>query len=153
MKAILFAVLLAGGCAKPPILSAVNFNSGTTDITNPSDERLIEQAAEVLASSKWSVIVIGLADTEGNAEFNQSLSIARAESIAALLREKSGVDPSRVIVHGLGERLAVGETIKERKVEFVFFKDKGQPIKEVVLDSGVLSEDIRRKKKAVKTVE
>lgn len=144
------AALLLAGCAKAPVLGAVNFDSGTTRITNPSDERWIEQAAEILETSKWSVIVLGLADTQGNEASNKALSIARAEAVAAQLREKADVDDARIIVHGMGERLAVGQSLKERKVEFVFFKDKGQPVRQVVLESGVLDADLRRKRQAEK---
>lgn len=144
----LLCTLSFASCAKPPILSAVNFNSGTTDITNPSDERVVDEAAEILASSKWSVILVGLADSQGNDDTNRALSIARAESIAEMLRAKTDVDDKRIIVHGIGEKLAVGESLRERKVEFVFFKDKGQSVQEVVVESGVLSEDFRRKKQA-----
>ena len=150
MRAILLSALVVGGCAKPPELGAVNFTSGTTRIANPSDERWIEQAAEILETTKWSVVVVGLADTQGNEASNQALSVARAEAVAARLRELTDVDDARIIVHGMGERLAVGEALKERKVEFVFFKDKGQPIREVVLESGVLSPDLRRKRQAEK---
>jgi hypothetical protein len=145
---ILGSALALSGCAKAPVLGAVNFDSGTTRITNPSDERWIDEAAEVLQSTKWSVIVLGLADTQGDTESNKALSIARAEAVAAQLREKTDVDDARIVVHGMGERLAVGEMLKERKVEFVFFKDKGQPVRQVILDSGVLDDDLRRKRQA-----
>jgi outer membrane protein OmpA-like peptidoglycan-associated protein len=149
MRAFLLAIL-STGCAKAPVLGAVNFDSGTTHITNPSDERYIDEAAEILNSTHWSVIVVGLADAEGDPNANKDLSIARAESVAAQLRAKTEIDDARIVVHGIGERLATGESLKERKVEFVFFKDKGQPVREVVLDSGVLSADIRRKRQAEK---
>jgi hypothetical protein len=147
MRAVLLAVLGAG-CAKAPVLGAVNFDSGTTHIANPSDERYIDEAAEILNTTNWSVIVVGLADTEGDPDSNRALSVARAEAVASQLRAKADVDPSRIVVHGMGERLATGEMLKERKVEFVFFKDKGQPVREVVLESGVLGPDLRRKRQA-----
>jgi hypothetical protein len=150
MRAVLLAVLSAG-CAKAPVLGAVNFDSGTTRIANPSDERYIDEAAEILATTSWSVIVVGLADTEGDPESNRALSVARAEAVAAQLRSKSDVDDSRIVVHGMGERLATGESLRERKVEFVFFKDKGQPVREVVLESGVLGPDFRRKRREART--
>ena len=148
---IVSVALLLAGCAKPPVLGAVNFNTGTTTITNPSDERHVDQAAAFLAEKeKWSVIVLGLADTEGDAKLNLDLSIQRAEAIAAMLKDKAAIDDSRIVVHGFGEKLAVGTSLQERKVEFVFFKDKDQPIRDVVIASGVLSRDIRRKKMANK---
>lgn len=147
MRTLLIA-LVAAGCAKPPVLSGVNFVSGSTEVANPSDLQLVDEVVEVLESSNWDVIVVGLADTEGDEAANQKLSIARAEYVADLLRKRSDVEDSRIVVYGMGEKLAVGERLKERKVEFVFYKDQGEPVREVVRASGALDPDYDRKRKA-----
>jgi outer membrane protein OmpA-like peptidoglycan-associated protein len=151
MRLSIWLVLSAIGCAKDaPILAPVNFESGTTTYVNDADAAAVEEAAEVLRTTKWAVIVLGLADTEGDPASNQKLSVARAEAVAEQLREKTDVDDARIRVHGFGERLAVGESVRERKVEFVFHDaDDDRPLKEIVDESGVLDPDIRRKQKAV----
>jgi hypothetical protein len=148
MRALLMLLSLAAGCAKAPVLGAVNFESESTQIANPADQQIIDEAAAILQSTDWSVVVVGLTDTEGDKESNLKLSLARAEAVASQLRNKTKVKESRIVVHGMGERLATGESLRERKVEFVFFKDKGKPIREVVLESGVLDADIERSEEA-----
>jgi hypothetical protein len=146
MRTFLMMFLFAAGCAKAPILPPVNFQTGTTDFVNASDAAAIDDAAKVLETSDWSVIVLGLADASGDAASNKALSQARADAVAVLLREKSkGVAAKRIVVHAIGEKLAVGSSVNERKVEFIFFEDKGLPIRQVVEDSGVLDADFHRK--------
>lgn len=146
----LWMVLWLVGCAKQvPVLSPVNFESGTTQYVNDADAVAVEEAAEVLRTTNWNLIVLGLADAEGDPASNLVLSRDRAEVVAAKLRDLTDVDDSRIVVHGWGERLAVGESVRERKVEFVFYKDADEPIKQVIEESGVLDADFRRKEKAL----
>ncbi|MEQ1565563.1 MAG: hypothetical protein ABMA64_07995 [Myxococcota bacterium] len=58
------------------------------------------------------------------------------------------VESSRIVVYGMGEKLAAGETLRERKVEFVFYEEKGEPVREVVRASGVLDPDYDRERRA-----
>jgi outer membrane protein OmpA-like peptidoglycan-associated protein len=146
MRWLAMFVLLAG-CAKAPVLAPVNFNTGTTELVNDKDQKAIDEAAAILEDSEWSVIVLGLADASGDADSNKALALARAEAVATQLRAKTKVPPKRIVVHSIGEKLATGTTVQERKVEFVFYKEKGLPVREVVEESGVLAEDFRRKAK------
>ena len=98
-----------------------------------------------MRSSTWSVIVLGLADATGDAQANRALSMERAENVAALLRAKGQISPNRIVVQAIGERLATGATVSERKVELVFYEERGLPVREVVMQSGVLEEDFRKK--------
>lgn len=132
--------------AKAPIIAAVNFDTGSTAI-QPSEEGVIDSAAEIMKNSDWTVLVLGLADATGDAAQNKVLSQQRAEAVAARLRQKVSIPSSRIVVHSIGERLATGGShVSERKVEFVFYHDEGLPIKEVVVRSRVLEEDFRAKR-------
>jgi outer membrane protein OmpA-like peptidoglycan-associated protein len=148
MRFGIWLAVCAIGCAKDaPIVAAVNFESGTTTFVNDADAAAVAEAAEVLRTTKWNVIVVGLADAEGDPASNEKLSVARAQLVAEQLRDQTK-DESRIRVHGFGERLAVGESVRERKVEFVFHDaDDDRPIKEIIGESGVLTPDIRRKRK------
>lgn len=149
MRPSLWIVLSMMACAKDaPIVSAVNFNTATIEFVNDADGAAVREAAEVLNSTKWSVIVLGLADAEGTSADNLVLSQQRADTVAAMLREQTDIDDARIVTHAIGEKLAVGESVRERKVEFVFFEDEGKPIKDVVVESGVLTPDFRRKARA-----
>ena len=128
-----------------PVVSPVLFETGGT-VIDAAQMSAIDEAVDVLKSSDWSVIVVGLADKVGDAATNKTISQGRADAVAAELLKRSGVPESRVIAHGVGEKLATGESQSERKAEFIFFQDKGHPMKQVVIRSGVLEEDFRAKR-------
>jgi outer membrane protein OmpA-like peptidoglycan-associated protein len=126
--------------ARPPMLPAVNFDTGSSAIPG-SEEASITRAKEILQTSDWSVVVVGLADATGDAAANKVLSEQRAEAVASRLRQV--VPSSRVIVYSVGERLATGgPDFTERKVESVFFHPTGLPIRDVVARSRAI-EDAR----------
>jgi outer membrane protein OmpA-like peptidoglycan-associated protein len=135
--------------AEAPIVTPVYFDTGSTSI-NADGEKAVDTAAGILKSTDWNVIVLGLADATGDAETNRVLSQQRADAVAALLRTKSGVPESRIIEHAIGEKLATGSTVVERKVEFVFYHESGLRPRAVVEQSGVLTEDFQRKEAAGK---
>jgi OOP family OmpA-OmpF porin len=72
---------------------------------------------------KASIIIEGHASTDGSEEYNQKLSLKRAEAVQAKLIEL-GVDSSRLVVKPLGESMpingddAVEDKSKSRRVEF-----------------------------------
>jgi OmpA-OmpF porin, OOP family len=136
---------------KAPIISPVNFDSGSTAIA-PDEAAAIDEAAQILRTTEWDVIVVGLADASGDAAMNKQLSEERAEAVAAALRAKvPKMKPERILVHAIGERLATGATQSERKVEFVFYFDEGLPVRQVVLNSRVLEEDFRAREESRET--
>lgn len=130
-----------------PVVDAVLFNSGGTVIA-ADQVGAIDKAAEVLKGSDWKVIVVGLADATGDAEANKVISQQRADTVVAELRKRVELADDRVMAVGIGEKLATGATQSERKVEFVFYHDKGLPPRQVVMRSGVLESDFRAKRAA-----
>lgn len=129
----------AGAAAKGPIIAPVLFDTGSTTVI-PTQEPAVDAAAEILKSSEWTVLVLGLADASGDPEANKILSQKRADAVAAMLAKKSGVSADRIKVHAIGERLATGTDVQERKVVFIFFEDRGLPFRQVVRQSGVLGD-------------
>lgn len=129
---------------KAPIIEAVYFETGKSSVSD-AQIKVVDEAAEIMRSSNWKVIVLGLADATGDAQANRALSMERAENVAALLRAKAQVGSDRVLVQAIGERLATGATVSERKVEFVFYEERGLTPREVVMQSGVLDADFRKK--------
>jgi outer membrane protein OmpA-like peptidoglycan-associated protein len=90
-----------------------------------------------------------MADATGDPMLNKQLSEKRAEAVAVQLRKAVDAAPGRIAVTSFGERLATGDaTVAERKVEFVFYVDQGLPARQVIMASGVLSDDWQRKQRA-----
>lgn len=160
MSIALFAT--APGCAKKeppkpapaapvsaygPVILPVLFESGITTVAADQMAR-IDRAVEELRGSDWTLMLVGLADATGDAEANHAISHARADAVLAVMKEKMPNFPvdERIHVVGIGEKLATGERQSERKVEFVFYVDKGLPPKQVAIHSGVLEEDFDRKR-------
>jgi outer membrane protein OmpA-like peptidoglycan-associated protein len=129
-----------------PVVPAVHFESGVMTVA-ASEMSAVDAAADVLKNEpKWKVIVVGLADASGDAAMNKELSQKRADAVAAELKKKAPGSAARIVSKGIGEKLATGQAQSERKVEFVFYEDKGLPIKQVVMQSGVLEADFRAKR-------
>lgn len=166
-RLMLLAALTLGACAKKtetaptpaggetarekgPVLDPVLFDSGVKTVAS-TQEPAVDAAAEVLKTSDWSVLVLGLADSSGDPELNKALSQERADAVAAMLRQKAtGVEASRITTFGIGEKLATGETVQERKVEFVFYHENGLTPRQIVMQSGVLTDDFQRKREELR---
>ena len=130
-----------------PVVDPVMFETGGTTIA-AGQMGAIDKAAEVAKSSDWSILVVGLADASGDPAANKAISEQRANAVADELKKRVPGIESRIQAVGIGERLATGATQSERKVEFVFYKDKGLPPRQVVIKSGVLEEDFRARRAA-----
>lgn len=131
-----------------PTVDAVHYESGGSAIA-ADQMKAVQAAADVLQGGDWNCIVVGLADATGDADMNKKLSQERADVVAAELIKRAGVDASRVVARGIGEKLATGAAQSERKVEFVFYSaGSGLGPKELVMKSGVLEADFRAKKSA-----
>jgi outer membrane protein OmpA-like peptidoglycan-associated protein len=131
---------------KAPVLAPVHFETASNTVV-ATEMPVVEEAAGILKSTDWDVIVVGLSDASGDDDANKVLSQQRADAVAELLRTKSGVAADRVLAHGIGEKLATATTVNERKVEFVFYHDTGLQPRQVVRQSGVLEEDFRAKRR------
>jgi OOP family OmpA-OmpF porin len=68
--------------------------------------KLDDLAAKVKGVNLEVVIAIGHADSIGSDEYNQRLSVRRAESVKAYMVSK-GVEPNRVYTEGKGEKQPV----------------------------------------------
>jgi OOP family OmpA-OmpF porin len=68
--------------------------------------KLDDLAAKVKGINLEVVIAIGHADSIGSDEYNQRLSVRRAESVKAYMVSK-GVEPNRVYTEGKGEKQPV----------------------------------------------
>lgn len=60
-------------------------------------------ARDAAGTNFESVVVHGFADRTGPADYNQALSLARAEAVKAYLVSKGGFDANRITTAGMGE--------------------------------------------------
>jgi outer membrane protein OmpA-like peptidoglycan-associated protein len=83
-------------------IQEIHFNPGSADLT-PGGERKTLTASRFIADLQVrSIRVIGYADTVGPTAFNQELALARAGSVANLLR-RAGVPGNLIETVGMGE--------------------------------------------------
>jgi OOP family OmpA-OmpF porin len=106
------------------VLRGVNFAFNSSDI-QPSARPVLDQAAEILKSNPGiAVRVEGHTDSIGSEEYNQALSLRRAESVYRYL-VNAGVDPERFRVEGFGESRPIASNDTEvgraqnRRVELI----------------------------------
>ncbi|MCK9275925.1 MAG: OmpA family protein [Syntrophales bacterium] len=87
----------------------------------------LNETARTLSNNSRTVLVLiaGHADCTGSDEYNDALSLRRAEAVQFYLSEKSGISPDRIIVKAYGESKPVASNkskegrAKNRRVELI----------------------------------
>ena len=100
----------ASGCElqKSFVLVGVGFLTGSDELTVTSKSRLDKVAETMAKNPELKIEVAGYTDDRGEADFNQSLSQKRAESVKAYL-VSAGVQASRMTAKGYGEAKPVAD--------------------------------------------
>ncbi len=92
------------GCTQRLESASIGFAAGSASLTDPDRTRgLIERAAAGLTGCEGAWLVEGSASSEGDSDANRSLSTARAETVAALVSEVTGLPREGIEVIGWGE--------------------------------------------------
>jgi OOP family OmpA-OmpF porin len=106
------------------VLRGVNFAFNSSEI-EPSARPVLDQAALILLDNPGvTVLVEGHTDSIGSEEYNQALSVRRAEAVFSYLVNR-GVDPERFRVEGFGKTRPIASNATEagraqnRRVELV----------------------------------
>jgi OOP family OmpA-OmpF porin len=100
----------------------VFFDFDKSDLKPESKAKLDDLAGKVKAINLEVVIAVGHADSIGTDEYNQKLSVRRAESVKNYLVSK-GLEKNRVYTEGKGEKQPVADNrtsagrAKNRRVE------------------------------------
>jgi outer membrane protein OmpA-like peptidoglycan-associated protein len=131
--ALCFALFVAA-CATPPpppVATAsppppyLVFFDWDSAVVGPSGKEVITLAANTFkAVAPSTVQVTGFTDTSGSADFNQRLSVRRADAVAGVLVQ-DGVPQSALVVTGRGQndlRVPTPDGVREpqnRRVEIV----------------------------------
>jgi OOP family OmpA-OmpF porin len=115
------------------------FNSNSSIMA--SSAQLSELASTAASYDKGTITVIGHTDNKGSERYNQWLSEKRAQSVSDYI-ESQGVNPSRIIVIGMGELSPIASNAtkesraQNRRVEVKFEEstktDSAESIEEVL---------------------
>lgn len=110
-------------------LDTIHFASGSAELTDYSRQKLQYIAAQLKAAGNFMIEVIGHTDNVDSAQYNQALSVARAQSVYSELI-RLGLDEGDLQFSGRGEQepIATNETaegrLKNRRIEFKLTKKK-----------------------------
>ena len=90
---------------------------------SPSETPKLAAMCEALQTSPVELVqIVGHTDASGSDEYNERLSVLRAEEVARHLTEECGIAPSRLKPVGLGERFPLDagnpRADENRRVEF-----------------------------------
>lgn len=109
----------------PRVDLTVEFQFGSAELTESAVE-LLASLGEALKSDQllsYRFKISGHTDAVGNEEYNQRLSMSRAESVRYFLVENFGIDENRLTAEGYGEsRLLFADSPddpKNRRVEIM----------------------------------
>ncbi len=106
------------------VLEGVNFHTASDRLTQEAQIILNGVAQELNRHPEVRVIVVGHTDSQGAADYNQRLSLARAKSVSSYLVSRS-VAPARLKYAGRGEEDPIASNdsefgrAKNRRVELV----------------------------------
>ncbi len=109
--------------------SGILFDFDSYNLRNASEDNLTELAATLKKYQDTNILIEGHTDSVGTAEYNQTLSMERATSVADYL-DKQGVNKNRFTVKGYGESQPVAPNDteagrqKNRRVEIAIYADK-----------------------------
>ncbi|MEN7343357.1 MAG: DUF456 family protein [Pseudomonadota bacterium] len=83
----------------------LSFTTDDVVVDQRWQERLVTLAGVVAGSPDLAIQIDGYADPRGSVEYNQALSLARAEAVRTILFE-AGLDHDRMVTFGHGESMA-----------------------------------------------
>ncbi len=97
--------------------SGLLFDFDKSELRSNARTNLEHLATSLQKYAGENVMVIGHTDNVGTAQYNQTLSEARAEAAATFLKQQ-GIDPARVRTRGMGEAdpVASNETAEGRQL-------------------------------------
>jgi OOP family OmpA-OmpF porin len=111
--------------APPPATSYTVFFDWNKSVLTSRAQQIVGEAAANSTKIKYTQIMVnGYTDTSGTAQYNQGLSIRRAQAVAAEL-VKDGVPKGALAIKGFGEThlmVPTGPNVREpqnRRVEIV----------------------------------
>lgn len=90
------------------VLRGINFDFDSSEIRADSAPVLDEAVNQLAANPDVAIVVVGHTDSIGSAEYNQRLSVLRAEAVYRYLVNR-GIAPERMTVKGMGKTSPVAD--------------------------------------------
>ncbi len=106
----------------PTGLPSVYFAVNASTLDYKSYDALTTVARAMKANKALKLIVVGHADSQGNAEYNKKLAQKRAEAVASYLSKVYGIDKSRLTAESKGSSdplTTEKNSIADRRVDFL----------------------------------
>ena len=100
--------------AQAQMMYSVFFDWDRATVTDQGYQ-VIQRAAAATRGAPYRVVVDGFTDTSGLTGYNQTLSLRRAQAVAAAL-ERNGVPPAIISIRGFGEnhlRMPTTDQVRE----------------------------------------
>ena len=107
------------------IEGGIEFAANSTEISDAAAQALNVGVAVLARDVSVGMVVVGHTDSQGPEDYNQALSLARAESVIEYFTA-AGIDPVRMQAHGAGEAEPIADNateegrLRNRRVEFRF---------------------------------
>lgn len=106
------------------------YRTDETDLPVDMQARLTAIASLLSSTPGLSVQIDGYADPRGSVDYNQALSLARAERVRELI-SAVGIDTGRITTFGHGESLTIGDATQvhpdqlalQRRVTVTFYRE------------------------------
>ncbi len=95
------------------VLRGINFAFNSSNISAESAPVLDEAVNQLASNTDVGLLVVGHTDAIGSAEYNQKLSVLRAEAVFRYLVNR-GIAPERMTVSGMGESNPVADNETEQ---------------------------------------
>ncbi|MCH5167414.1 MAG: OmpA family protein [Erysipelotrichales bacterium] len=101
-----------------PVFATIGFERNSSKILGVYDLN-VRTIADFMKASDQHFTVVGFASEEGNVDYNEALSLRRAQAVADAL-EAYGVDPAKIHVEGKGATTEFGNALDlNRTVQIV----------------------------------
>ncbi len=93
--------ILGASSSKPE--STIYYELNSFNVTKDSELAIAQIASKLYNNPNYKAEIIGYCDNSGSEEFNQKLSLKRAETVKNILVKQYGIDANRISVVGKGK--------------------------------------------------
>ena len=82
--------------------ASVYYEKNSAEVSQENEIAIAEIASKLYNNPEYKVEIIGYCDNSGNKDYNEKLSVKRAESIKRILVKQYNIDKDRIITSGKG---------------------------------------------------
>ena len=83
--------------------ASIYYEKNLAIVSADSEIAIAEIASQLYNNPEYKLEIVGYCDNSGNAEYNQKLSINRAEAIKRILVKQYNIEESRITTSGKGK--------------------------------------------------